>query len=106
LYEILVGAEVFRDDQAAFDIIRTQRSGSMPVIGPGVLPSMKTLIKACWKPNPVDRPSFVSILGTFDRLHFDIVSGADRSTVHNYVMGVRDWEVTHSQFHPTLTLVA
>jgi hypothetical protein len=100
LYEILVGSPVFGEDQPPFEVLRSQRADVMPSIGPSVLPPMKDLIEACWRSNPVDRPSFDAILETLENGDYAILPGADQQTVCDYVRGVEDWERTHALLVP------
>jgi serine/threonine protein kinase len=96
LYEILVGNSFFGEDESPFSIIRQKRVGYVPSIGIGVVPSMGDLIRSCCELCPTSRPSFDDILDLFEQCDFTLVSGADGETVRDYVLGVRDWESSHT----------
>jgi serine/threonine protein kinase len=92
LYEVLVGRAVFPKSLTPMDIIRLHRAGERPEIPDTVFPVMKMLIGKCWSPNSSERPSFNDIIQEITSNSFQVVPGAQRSQIGEYVQGVLDWE--------------
>jgi serine/threonine protein kinase len=95
LYELLVGAPVFREGERPDEIREKKRSGFVPVIKSRVSPSMSDLIQTCLRFDPDGRPSFDDIFTFCQDIDFEIVSGADNKAVHEYVRGVIEWELSY-----------
>jgi serine/threonine protein kinase len=92
VYEIFVGSPAFDAALPPFEIVDKLKKHEMPDIPTAVSPFIKALILQCWEFNPSLRPSFTDIMRTFDGIDFNIVSGADLSTVRQYVREITDWE--------------
>jgi serine/threonine protein kinase len=92
LYEILVGSPGFRENEPESGMRQRMLRGAMPLIGPGVLPSMRDLIQKCWQLEADRRPSFEAILGILESCNFTIMDDVDDEIARQYVNGVRKWE--------------
>jgi serine/threonine protein kinase len=92
LYEILLEKPVFEASMMPFPVMRELLAGRMPPIPEACGGRMQNLIRRCWSMKPECRPSFDAILGKFGNNGFDIVPGAERRRVGEYVEGVSKWE--------------
>jgi serine/threonine protein kinase len=95
LYEIFVGSPTFNATVSSFEIVRRLKNHEMPDIPDTIPSSIKTLISQCWESHPALRPSFDDIMKTFEGNDFDIVSGADRTQVREYVLSLCAQEPTN-----------
>jgi hypothetical protein len=95
LYELLVGAPVFRQGEPPDDILEKKCLGFVPHMESRISPSMRNLIQACLRFDPESRPSFDDIFTTCTGSFFRIVSGADNRVVLNYVSALTEWELSH-----------
>jgi serine/threonine protein kinase len=92
--EIVLVSPFFRDDPEALEVFRHLNVCDPSTIESRPLRLMVTFIRMCCVVNPKRRPSFPLLLRIM--WIFEMLPGADGGAVSEYIMGVTDWEMGHS----------